>query len=168
MEYIPYFSRIPWLEDMIEYALLAVTKLLPLVTLAVYQLILGSYVPGLWHMPQLLTICWGLFLIFLTRFDDKLIACLLPWSKKAYILKKINNDYSKINECFGVIECPTTLNKMIEISKELPKVKNKYYQCAFDALKKVIKVKEAIHYFEVAAPKLTKIGFIVSQYFKGQ
>lgn len=69
--------------------------------------------------------------------------------------------YTKIDERFGVIEYPVTLTEMIEISKELPKMERKYYQYAFDALKKVMKAKEAIHYFEVAAPKLTKAGFIV-------
>lgn len=69
--------------------------------------------------------------------------------------------YTKIDERFGVIEYPVTLNEMVEISKELPKTERKYYQYAFDALKKVMKAKEAIHYFEVADPKLTKTGFIV-------
>lgn len=72
-----------------------------------------------------------------------------------------NPKYTKIDERFGVIEYPVTLNDMVEISKELPKTERKYYQFAFDALKKVMKAKEAIHYFEVADPKLTKTGFIV-------
>ncbi|PFW97445.1 PH domain-containing protein [Bacillus pseudomycoides] len=69
--------------------------------------------------------------------------------------------YTKIDERFGIIEYPVTLEEMIEISKELPKTERTYYQYAFDALKKVMKAKEAIYYFEVANPKLTKIGFIV-------
>ncbi|PEF15740.1 PH domain-containing protein [Bacillus cereus] len=69
--------------------------------------------------------------------------------------------YTKIDERFGVIEYPVTLNEMVEISKELPKTERKYYQFAFDALKKVMKAKENIHCFEVANPKLTKIGFVV-------
>ncbi|MGU3372672.1 PH domain-containing protein [Bacillus mycoides] len=69
--------------------------------------------------------------------------------------------YTKIDERFGIIEYPVTLEEMIEISKELPKTERTYYQYAFDALRKVMKAKEAIHYFEVANPKLTKIGFIV-------
>ncbi|MGE1043949.1 PH domain-containing protein [Bacillus wiedmannii] len=66
-----------------------------------------------------------------------------------------------MDERFGVIEYPIRLNKKIKISKELTKIESKYYQCAFDALKKVMKTKEALHYFEVATPKLTKIGFII-------
>ncbi|PHA94944.1 hypothetical protein COE79_29310 [Bacillus toyonensis] len=69
--------------------------------------------------------------------------------------------YTKIDERFGVIEYPVTLAEMVEISKELPKTERTYYQYAFDALKKVMKAKESIHCFEVANPKLTKIGFIV-------
>lgn len=69
--------------------------------------------------------------------------------------------YTKLDEQFGIIEYPVTLDDMVEISKELPKTERKFYQYAFDALKKVMKAKEAIHYFEVAHPKLTKTGFIV-------
>lgn len=52
--------------------------------------------------------------------------------------------YTKIDERFGVIEYPVTLAEMVEISKELPKTERTYYQYAFDALKKVMKSKEAI------------------------
>lgn len=69
--------------------------------------------------------------------------------------------YTKIDERFDAIEYPVTLTEMVEISKEFPKTERKYYQYAFDALKKVMKAQEAIHYFEVAEPKLTKTGFIV-------
>ncbi|PGE40382.1 hypothetical protein COM60_07100 [Bacillus toyonensis] len=69
--------------------------------------------------------------------------------------------YTKIDERFGVIEYPVTLNEMVEISKGFPKTERTYYQYAFAALKKVMKAKENIHYFEVADPKLTKTGFIV-------
>ncbi len=69
--------------------------------------------------------------------------------------------YTKIDERFGVIEYPVTLAEMVEISKELPKTERTYYQYAFDALKKVMKSKEAIYCFEIANPKLTKFGFIV-------
>lgn len=72
-----------------------------------------------------------------------------------------NPKYTKIDERFGVIEYPVTLTEMVEISKEFPKTERTYYQYAFDALKKVMKAKEAIHYFEVAQPKFTKTGFIV-------
>ncbi|MFK4425897.1 hypothetical protein ABH959_003035 [Bacillus sp. RC51] len=65
---------------------------------------------------------------------------------------------NKLDERFGVIEYPVIL---AEISKELPTTEPKYYEYAFDALKKVIKPKKNIHYFEVANPKLTKTGFIV-------
>ncbi|MEG7342493.1 PH domain-containing protein [Bacillus cereus] len=69
--------------------------------------------------------------------------------------------YTKIDERFGVIEYPVTLNEMVDISKELPKTERTYYKYAFEALKKVMKAKELIHCFEVADPKLTKPGFIV-------
>ncbi|MFA2694762.1 PH domain-containing protein [Bacillus mycoides] len=72
-----------------------------------------------------------------------------------------NPKYTKIDERFGVIEYPVTLTEMVEISKEFPKTERNYYQSAFDALKKVMKAKEAIHCFEVADPKFTKTGFIV-------
>lgn len=71
-----------------------------------------------------------------------------------------NPKYTKIDERFGVIEYPVTLDEMIDISKELPKTERKYYQIAFDALKKVMKSKEKIYAFDVAQPKLTKTGFI--------
>ncbi|MGE6619477.1 PH domain-containing protein [Bacillus mycoides] len=69
--------------------------------------------------------------------------------------------YTKIDERFGVIEYPVTLAEMVEVSKKIPKTERKFYEYAFDALKKVMKAKEAIHFFEVADPKLTKTGFIV-------
>ncbi|QWI73070.1 PH domain-containing protein (plasmid) [Bacillus mycoides] len=69
--------------------------------------------------------------------------------------------YTTIDERFGVIDYPVTLTEMVEISKELPKMERKYYQHTFDALKKFMKAKEAIHYSEAANPKLTKTGFIV-------
>ncbi len=69
--------------------------------------------------------------------------------------------YTKIDERFGIIEYPVTLAEMVEISKELPKTERTYYKYAFDALKKVMKAKEAIYCFEVANPKLTKMGFMV-------
>ncbi|GAB6554783.1 MULTISPECIES: PH domain-containing protein [Bacillus] len=72
-----------------------------------------------------------------------------------------NPKYTKVDERFGVIEYPVTLNEMIDISKEFPKTERKFYQYAFDALKKVMKSQEAIYCFEVAHPKLTKTGFIV-------
>ncbi|PEA54973.1 hypothetical protein CON64_09800 [Bacillus pseudomycoides] len=50
---------------------------------------------------------------------------------------------------------------MVDISKELPKTERKFYEYAFDALKKVMKTGEKIYYFDVADPKLTKTGFIV-------
>ncbi|MGN4448191.1 PH domain-containing protein [Bacillus cereus group sp. MYBK79-1] len=69
--------------------------------------------------------------------------------------------YTKLNERFGVIEYPVTLIEMADISKELPKTERKFYEYAFDALKKVMKSGEKIYSFEVADPKLTKTGFIV-------
>lgn len=72
-----------------------------------------------------------------------------------------NPKYTKIDERFGVIKYPVTLTEMVEISKEFPKTERTYYQYAFNALKKVMKAKEAIHYFEVAQPKFTKTGFII-------
>lgn len=69
--------------------------------------------------------------------------------------------YTKLDERFGVIDFPVTLTEMIDISKELPKTERKFYEYAFDALKKVMKSGEKIYAFEVADPKLTKTGFIV-------
>lgn len=37
-----------------------------------------------------------------------------------------NQKYTKVGECFGVIEYPVTLAEMFEISKELPKTERKY------------------------------------------
>lgn len=73
----------------------------------------------------------------------------------------MGNKYTKINEHYSILEFPVTLAEIINISKELPKTERKYYEYAFAALKKVMKAKEAIHFFEVADPKLTKTGFIV-------
>ncbi|MBF7156029.1 PH domain-containing protein [Bacillus albus] len=73
----------------------------------------------------------------------------------------MGDKYTKINERYGVLEYPVTLAEITNISKELPKTERKYYEYAFVALKKVMKAKEAIHFFEVADPKLTKTGFIV-------
>ncbi|ALZ64497.1 hypothetical protein FORC13_p012 (plasmid) [Bacillus cereus] len=70
-------------------------------------------------------------------------------------------NYTKLDERFGIIEYPVTLTEMVEISKELPKTTRQYYKYAFDALKKVMKAKEAIYFFEVAYLKLPKTGFIV-------
>lgn len=70
-------------------------------------------------------------------------------------------NYTKIDERFGVIEYPVTLTEMVEISKNFPKTERTFYEYAFNALKKVMKSKEAIYFFEVAYPKLTKTGFIV-------
>ncbi|MDA1763205.1 PH domain-containing protein [Bacillus cereus] len=72
-----------------------------------------------------------------------------------------NPKYTKIDERFGIIEYPVTLDEMVDISKELPKTERKYYQIAFDALKKVMKSKEKIYAYDVAQPKLTKTGFII-------
>ncbi|PGE92019.1 hypothetical protein COE80_28175 [Bacillus pseudomycoides] len=69
--------------------------------------------------------------------------------------------YTKLDERFGVIDFPVTLAEMVDISKELPKTERKFYEYAFDALKKVMKSGEKIYAFEVADPKLTKTGFIV-------
>lgn len=73
----------------------------------------------------------------------------------------MGSKFTKLDERFGVIEYPVTLAEMVEVSKDLPKTERKYYEYAFDALKKVMKAKEVIHFFEVADPKLTKTGFIV-------
>ncbi|MBE7121654.1 PH domain-containing protein [Bacillus cereus] len=72
-----------------------------------------------------------------------------------------NPKYTKIDERFGVIEYPVTLTEMVEISKNFPKTERTFYEYAFNALKKVMKSKEAIYFFEVAYPKLTKTGFII-------
>lgn len=73
----------------------------------------------------------------------------------------MGDKYTRINERYGVLEYPITLAEIISISKELPKTERKYYEYAFAALNKVMKAKEAIHFFEIADPKLTKTGFIV-------
>ncbi|PEK75263.1 hypothetical protein CN597_23805, partial [Bacillus pseudomycoides] len=45
--------------------------------------------------------------------------------------------YTKLDERFGVIDFPVTLAEMVDISKELPKTERKFYEYAFDTLKKV-------------------------------
>ncbi|PFA26715.1 hypothetical protein CN390_27725 [Bacillus cereus] len=72
-----------------------------------------------------------------------------------------NPKYTIIDGRFGVIEYPVTLTEMGEISKDFPKTERTFYEHAFNALKKVMKSKEAIYFFEVAYPKLMKTGFIV-------
>ncbi len=79
--------------------------------------------------------------------------------KRGYYMA--NPKFTKIDERFGVIEYPVTLTEMVEISKEFPKTERTYYQYAFKALRKVMKPKEVIHFFEGASTKLTKTGFIV-------
>nr|WP_179866005.1 hypothetical protein [Bacillus pseudomycoides] len=51
----------------------------------------------------------------------------------------MGSKYTKLNERYGVLKYPVTLTEMVEISKELPKTELKFYEYAFDALKKTMK-----------------------------
>ncbi|CAM4401751.1 hypothetical protein BAMA_18280 [Bacillus manliponensis] len=73
----------------------------------------------------------------------------------------MGSKHTKLNERFSIIDFPVTFAEMVAISKDLPKTERKFYEYAFNALKKNIKQKELIYSFEVADPKLTKTGFIV-------
>lgn len=69
--------------------------------------------------------------------------------------------FTKLNQQFGILEYPVTLEEMKQISLDFPKTERKFYEFAFNALKKVMKKDERIYSFNSANPKLTKTGFIV-------
>jgi Bacterial PH domain len=73
----------------------------------------------------------------------------------------MTNKYTKLNERFGLIEFPVSLDEMEQISLEFPKTERTYYEYAIKALRKVMKKDEKIYSFTSADSAFTKTGFMV-------
>lgn len=71
------------------------------------------------------------------------------------------NKYTKLNQRFGLIEFPVTLDEMEQIALEFPKTERTFYEYAIKALRKVMKKDENIYSFNSADSALTKTGFMV-------
>jgi hypothetical protein len=69
--------------------------------------------------------------------------------------------YTKLDQRFGLIEFPVSLDEMEQISLEFPKTERTFYEYAIKALRKVMKKDEIIYSFTSADSAYTKTGFMV-------